>query len=96
MDLYVIGVNYKMTPVQIREKFSICEEKYQQALAKLRLLRGVSECALLSTCNRTEIHIFSDSDNFDTGAVETCLCAFNGIDIFEAKKFFYVYKGIKG
>lgn len=93
MSFYVIGVNYKTTPVQIREKFSIGDHEYEMVLSAIRMLDGVTECALLSTCNRTELHIFSDSTLLDTGHIENCLCALKGTDIYQVKKYFYVYEG---
>lgn len=94
MNLYVIGVNYKTAPVQIREKFSIHQEEHERVLSSLRLLDGVSECSLLSTCNRTEIHIFSEDALLSTGHIEAYLCALKDIDIYAAKKYFYVYEGM--
>lgn len=94
MGLYVIGVNYRTTPIVIREKFSIDGQEYERVLSSIRLLDGVTECALLSTCNRTELHIFSDNTLLDTGYIEKHLCALKGIDIYQVKKYFYVYEGI--
>jgi glutamyl-tRNA reductase len=93
MKLYVIGVNYKKTPLQIREKFSIENDEYEKVLSSFKLLDGVSECALLSTCNRTELHIFSENGISDTGHLEQYLCDLKGLDIYTIKKYFYVYEG---
>lgn len=93
MKLYVIGVNYKKTPLQIREKFSIENEEYEKVLSSFKQLDGVSECALLSTCNRTELHIFSENGISDAGYLEKHLCDLKNMDIYTAKKYFYVYEG---
>lgn len=94
MNLYVIGMNYKTAPVQIREKFSICSDEYDRVLSGIRQLDKVTECALLSTCNRTELHIFSESSQSDTGEIEACFCTMKGLELYEVKKYFYVYEGI--
>lgn len=94
MGVYVIGVNYKTTPVQIREKFSIESQEYGDVLSSIKLLDGVTECALLSTCNRTELHIYSSGTLLDTGYIEKHLCVLKGIDIYKVKKYFYVYEGL--
>ncbi|MDF2987292.1 MAG: hemA [Eubacterium sp.] len=94
MKLYVIGVNYKTTPIEIREKFSIEQEEYERILSGIKKLEGISECALLSTCNRTEIHIFSEDSLADTGNIEKSFCLMKGLDIYNMKKYFYVYEGI--
>jgi glutamyl-tRNA reductase len=94
MGIYVIGVNYRTTPVQIREKFNIDSEEHVAVLSSIKQLAGITECALLSTCNRTELHIFSEGTLLDTGHIEKHLCALKGIDIYQVKKFFYVYEGL--
>lgn len=94
MNLYVVGVNYKKTPIEIREKFSIEQEEYEKMLSGFKKLEGVSECALLSTCNRTEIHVFSEINLLDTGNIEKNFCLLKGLDSHRMKKYFYVYEGI--
>lgn len=94
MRIYVVGVNYKTTPLETREKFSIKQEEYEGMLSGIKKLEGVSECALLSTCNRTEIHIFSQDKLLDTCNIEKNFCLLKGLDIYNMKKYFYVYEGI--
>ncbi|MHB9035818.1 MAG: glutamyl-tRNA reductase [Armatimonadota bacterium] len=55
MHLVVIGLSHKTAPVEIRERFSISEEQLPDALRELKSRDCVSECIILSTCNRTEI-----------------------------------------
>lgn len=93
MGIHVIGVNYKTTPLQIREKFSIGAEELEKVLSGIKSLKGVTECAVLSTCNRTELHIFSEDTLFDTGYIEERLCSLKGLEIYQVKKYFYVYEG---
>jgi len=61
--LFAFGLNHRTTPVEIREKLHIDEAEIP---AFLRLLQGtLSECLVLSTCNRTEVYAVSDSPNID-------------------------------
>ncbi len=94
MKIYVIGLNYKTTPIEIREKFSVNGEEYGEILRGLKGLEGVTECALLSTCNRTELHIYSENMQLETVKIEDCFCRMKGMDIYQIKKYFYVYEGI--
>ncbi len=94
MRVYVVGVNYKTTPIEIREKFSIEPDEYEKMLSAIKNIEGISECAILSTCNRTEIHIFSDASSLDTSNIEKNFCHLKGQDICKMKKYFYVYEGI--
>lgn len=54
--LVLIGLNHKTAPVEIRERVSFAPEKVPEMLEELRTLPQLTECALLSTCNRTEFY----------------------------------------
>ena len=56
MHLVVIGLNHTTAPVETREKLSIGETRLPDALASLKSCGPVSECVILSTCNRTEAY----------------------------------------
>jgi len=60
MHITVFGLNHNSSPVEIREQFTISEERVPDLLQGLRR-EGVGEAVILSTCNRTEIY-FSDDD----------------------------------
>ena len=51
----VSGLNYKDTPVALRESFSLSPERFQSVLDSVLSHPDVCEAVLLSTCNRTEI-----------------------------------------
>lgn len=50
----VYGLNYKKTPVELREKLSLCKEEYAPALQALVSNGGIDEAVIVSTCNRVE------------------------------------------
>ncbi|HXE71145.1 MAG TPA: glutamyl-tRNA reductase [Candidatus Nitrosotenuis sp.] len=56
MPVVLVGVNHKTAPVEVRERLAFGAEGLQQGLTMLREGRGVAECAIVSTCNRTEIY----------------------------------------
>ncbi|PID63602.1 MAG: glutamyl-tRNA reductase [Gammaproteobacteria bacterium] len=56
MALLALGLNHRTAPVSIRERVSLSGERLQQALATLRSVSDVSEAAIVSTCNRTELY----------------------------------------
>lgn len=60
MHILAISLNYKQTPVEIRERFALPEEQLEQALLKLRHSKSILECIILSTCNRTELYVVAD------------------------------------
>jgi len=95
MNIFVTGVNYKKTPLEIREKLSFTKEEHATVLGELKKHDSVNECVLLSTCNRTEVYVYSHSNFFNSEIVEKCLCDMKGLDIFEYKKYFYFYSSTK-
>lgn len=56
MTLLTFGINHNLAPVDIREQVVFVPDKINSALVDILELRIVSEAAILSTCNRTEIY----------------------------------------
>ena len=56
MLLLAVGLNHHTAPVDLREQIAIGPERAVAALHDLRAETGVTEAALLSTCNRTELY----------------------------------------
>ncbi|PRO64922.1 glutamyl-tRNA reductase [Alkalicoccus urumqiensis] len=59
MHILVTSLNYKSTPVEIREKFTF-QDDLEAALEQLRHSKSILECVLVSTCNRTELYVVAD------------------------------------
>lgn len=64
MHTVLVGINYKTTQVDNREKISFSTAKLEEALPMLASYPAISECVILSTCNRVEI--YAVSENVDT------------------------------
>jgi len=62
MRLQILGLNHNTAPVEIREQVVFAGDEVGRAVARLADLDGVEEAVLLSTCNRTEMYVFSDDD----------------------------------
>ena len=56
MSIIVVGLNYKNTPVEIREKLFFSEETLAEPLGILGDSFHIKERVILSTCNRVEIY----------------------------------------
>ncbi len=63
MHLSCVGVSYRSAAVELRERAALSDAQQQQVLtlAAAHELSGVHELMILSTCNRTEFYIVSDS-----------------------------------
>lgn len=60
MDFAVIGVNHNNTPINIRETVSFTDTQKIEGINFL-LDKGIQEVVILSTCNRSEIYIYSNN-----------------------------------
>jgi glutamyl-tRNA reductase len=56
MKIFVAGLSYKTTPVEVREKIAVHRSRLQCCGCRLKLRGKLSEVVLLSTCNRVEIY----------------------------------------
>ncbi len=63
MQIATLSVNHKIAPIEIREKVAFPKEEIAPALAQLYSQNNVEACIILSTCNRSEISIFSKNDD---------------------------------
>src|SRR5690625_4509202 len=55
-----VGLNYKTTPVEIREKLTFTENQIEDAIIELHQRKSILENVIFSTCNRTEIYAVVD------------------------------------
>ena len=56
MSLLALGLNHQTAPVALRERVAYGRPEALVALGALRMLPGVREAAIVSTCNRTELY----------------------------------------
>jgi glutamyl-tRNA reductase len=55
MNLVIVGLNHKTSPIEIREKLSFPAASIGEPLRKLTNNYGLNEGVILSTCNRVEV-----------------------------------------
>lgn len=63
MALLAVGLNHKTAPIQIRERVAFAPEQLPETLRDLVAQAKISEAAILSTCNRTEMLCCVDEAN---------------------------------
>ena len=85
--LFALGLNHKTAPIEVREKLYISEGEIPELLSILK--ETLSECMILSTCNRTEIYCVSDAGNVDFDFYKSLIAKFkNAEDIARNEHFF--------
>jgi glutamyl-tRNA reductase len=92
MSLLTLGLSHRSAAVEVRERAAFTESELPDALMRLRALGGISEAAVLSTCNRTEITTVGERDSaarvlewwrrergFGSGVIEPHLVEHRGV-----------------
>ena len=74
--LFAFGLNYKTAPVEVREKLYLDDREIQVFLDAVRY--RLSECMVVSTCNRTEVYAVSDSAQIDLDFLRNVLLDIKG------------------
>lgn len=90
MPLLAFGINHKTAPVDIREKVSFQPERLQDACRELVAESvGVSEVAILSTCNRTELYCcVNDAKAVD---LECWFSGYHHLNVSDIAPYIYKY-----
>ncbi len=71
IPLFVIGLNHESAAVELRERVTFAPESMVSALQRLVSETSAKEVVVLSTCNRTELYIITDTSTKSTTAFET-------------------------
>ncbi|PHU10323.1 Glutamyl-tRNA reductase 2, chloroplastic [Capsicum chinense] len=82
-SIMVIGLNIHTAPVEVREKVSIPEAQWPQAIRELCSLNHIEEAAVLSTCNRIEIYVLALAQNRGIKEVTEWMSKFSGVPVTE-------------
>ncbi len=61
VQIIVVSVNYRTTPIELREKLSFRQDELEEAMRVFQQQQGVVENVILSTCNRTEVYAVLES-----------------------------------
>ncbi len=89
MHTLVVGLNYKTTQVDNREKMYFSASKLEIALPILITYPHISECVILSTCNRIEIYVASENPEDAYKSIIQFLSDFHKIPVENFINFIY-------
>jgi glutamyl-tRNA reductase len=89
MNFFVIGVNHKTAPVEVRERFAIPESRLPEATKMLATFPGIEEGMIVSTCNRVEMVARSVNGTADMrGFIQQLY----NLDPHDYEQFLYEYR----
>ena len=94
MTLIAFGINHKTAPVDIREKVAFAPEKMEQALHECVNNGEVSEAAIISTCNRTELYTSineSDAGKAEFNSLLDWFCQYHKLNKEDVEPYIYLY-----
>ncbi len=57
----MISISHKTAPLNVREKFAFTPQQQASILEELYSWVFISECVIISTCNRTEVYLWSEN-----------------------------------
>ncbi len=80
MKILVAGVRQKNAPIAVRERFALSAHELDEAVHYLQSIPGIRECALLTTCNRTEIYMIVDETNQGIDSIKQFFRDVKGVD----------------
>lgn len=80
-QIILVGISHKTAPVEIREQISFSKSDIQKALDELKNISSVSECLIISTCNRVEVYAVTGDADRCTNDVKEFLYSFHNISI---------------
>ena len=92
VNLILVGVNHKTTPVEIREKLAFTKGKIEESVDRLFNFPDIIEHTILSTCNRVEIYARANSQDSAIKAIKQFICDFHEVSPVELEDHFYSYR----
>ena len=73
MDIILVGLSHNTAPVEVREKLSFSGQMLSDGIKRLRGYENISECLMLSTCNRGEIYAIVDQSEIGIARIKDFL-----------------------
>ena len=91
MTFFVVGLNHKTAPVELREQLAVSPSNLVGRTAELKLRDDLDEIVLLSTCNRVEIYGAARRPDRITQSLLGSLCA----EPHDFSSYAYAYEDIE-
>lgn len=89
LELVLIGLSHKTTPVEVRERIVFPLDKLADALNELTGKSGISEAVILSTCNRTEIYASAEKIDKASNEIKRFISEYHNISLANLNGYLY-------
>ena len=95
MNLLAVGVNFRTSPLRLRERLSFPAARVPEVLRRLQADLPDSELLLLSTCNRTEAYVAGPPQRRGARRSSPLCFATPGETDPDMSRLFYVKPGLQ-
>ncbi len=92
MNLFLMGMNHRTAPIEVRERMNISEARLAEAVSDLIHREGVLEGMVLSTCNRIEVLTGAPETVDAEPVVRRFLADHHQCDLKPFEPYFYRYR----
>src|SRR6186997_181909 len=93
MQVLLVGVSHRTTPVELRERLDFSTRGLERALTALAGAPSHDEAAIVSTCNRVELYVGCQEVGEARAAVERFISEFHGVPSAELAPHLYAKVG---
>lgn len=93
MSFFVLGINHKDCPLEVREKLHFSPKQLEAALSLSKENPALPELVILSTCNRVEFYGFTEQPGVPEEACSDILRRTHAVVPENISRFFYRYEG---
>lgn len=90
MSVLVVGMSHRSAPVSLLERLSMDDLARKSALIKLVDRDSLTEAMIISTCNRLEVYVMTNSFHTGVNDVVEVLHEVSGVDIESLRGYLYV------
>src|SRR5258706_5690508 len=89
MQVLLVGVSHRTTPVELRERLDFSTRGVDRALTALAGSPSHDEAAIVSTCNRVELYVGCQEVERARESVERFISEFHGVPAGELTPHLY-------
>ncbi|MBW6513074.1 MAG: glutamyl-tRNA reductase [Desulfuromonadaceae bacterium] len=93
MNIIVVGLSHRTTPVEIREKVAFAPTEMEKPLRQMLALSAVNEAVIVSTCNRVELYACTRDIDNAIAQLRRFLADYHGLDDAVLAPHLYDYYG---
>jgi glutamyl-tRNA reductase len=93
MQLLLVGLSHRTTPVELRERLDFSTRGVDTALTALAGLPTHTEAAIISTCNRVELYVACNDVDAARAGIERFVSDFHGVPAADLAPHLYSQLG---